>query len=142
MIARVFHTILALSVFFSTTGFTLNRHYCRNQLQGVGLFAPATNCQHSAKASCCKDHRGCALQQEVEPKGCCHNTISYYKLEQEKQVLANGFPLLKNPVLPLASITISKLKLPVSIVHLPSYQLFKPPIVCEDHQALLQTFRL
>ncbi|MBK7407506.1 MAG: hypothetical protein IPL49_14305 [Saprospirales bacterium] len=142
MLSKILHTILALSVFFSTTGFTLSRHYCRNQLQGIGFFAPPTQCEHVKKMPCCKGHNGCAMHQEKDKKGCCHNSITHFKLDQDKQILPIGFKLLKKPVGPIEMLVVPFSSLSASGSHLPFYQLFKPPIVCSDFQVLLQTFRL
>lgn len=142
MMTKVLHTLLALSVFISTTGFTLSQHYCRNELQGVGFFAPKEHCQHSKMAPCCKDHQGCALHQEKEQKGCCHNTLKYFKLEQVKEFLPLGFKIVKKPAILFVIQTVPTLSRPTASSFLPFYQLFKPPIVCDDLLIRLQTFRL
>lgn len=44
MFKKVIHIIIACFILVSTTGFTINLHYCHNQIYDLALFAPAHSC--------------------------------------------------------------------------------------------------
>ena len=44
MIRKVIHIVVTLLILVSTTGFTINMHYCHSQLVDLALFAPAKSC--------------------------------------------------------------------------------------------------
>lgn len=142
MAAKFLHIILALSVLFSTTGFTLSKHFCQKELQDVSLFAKAENCQHAKTPPCQSASHHCGSHSGEDDDGCCHNTAKYYKLDQEKQAQSLEFKPLKAPVLLAAVLVIFNIELPVDKTQFLTYQTYKPPIVCDDFQSMLQTFRL
>lgn len=44
MLRKILHIIAAILILVSTTGFTINVHYCHNQLVDLALYAPAKSC--------------------------------------------------------------------------------------------------
>lgn len=44
MLQKILHSIVALVIFVSTTGFTVTRHYCGDNLMEVVVDGPADNC--------------------------------------------------------------------------------------------------
>ncbi len=44
MIKKIVHIILAFFILVSTTGLTINLHYCHDQLYDLAVFAPAHSC--------------------------------------------------------------------------------------------------
>ena len=44
MFKKVLHIIVAGLILVSTTGFTINLHYCHDQLIDLALFSPASSC--------------------------------------------------------------------------------------------------
>ncbi|MCK5135266.1 MAG: hypothetical protein KAR19_05715 [Bacteroidales bacterium] len=44
MIRKIFHMVLAILVLMLTTGWTINVHYCHDELVDVGVNAPAKSC--------------------------------------------------------------------------------------------------
>lgn len=142
MPVKLFHIILALSVLYSTTGFTLSKHFCQKELQDVSMFGKAENCQHSKEAPCQSGSHPCGQHPDEGDNGCCHNTAEYYKLDQEKQTQSFEFKPLKAPALLAAVLVIFHIALPVDNTDVLAWQTYRPPIVCDDYQAMLQTFRL
>ena len=142
MAAKFLHIILALSVLFSTTGFTLRKHFCQEELQDVSLFAKAESCQLSQTAPCQGASHHCGSHSDKDDNGCCNNTAKYYKLDQEKQAQSFEFKSLKAPVLLAAVLVVFNIQLPADEAQFLTYQTYKPPIVCHDFQSMLQTFRL
>jgi hypothetical protein len=142
MPAKLLHIILALSVLYSTTGFTLSKHFCQEKLQEVSLFAKAGSCGHSKTSSCQHSSHHCDSPVDKSAEGCCKNTTEYYQLDQEKQVQSFGYKSLKAPVQLADILVVFNIEPPADDLHFLSYQTYKPPIVCDDFQSLLQTFRL
>ena len=69
---RLIHTVLAAILLVSTTGMTINLHYCHELLYDVGLNKPAEDCCDNGKNdnSC---HHGHALDK---PNHCKNESIT------------------------------------------------------------------
>ena len=91
--------------------------------------------------SCSAEKHSCGNHSENDGN-CCDNEKDYYKLDQDQQVQTLQIDLLKNPVLLSAIFVALNIDFP-SIAKQNRYFLdYKPPIVSNDIQALLQTFLL
>jgi hypothetical protein len=55
MYRKVFHIILAGLILVSTTGFTLNLHYCHGKIYDLALFAPAHSCCEAGSRAHCHE---------------------------------------------------------------------------------------
>ena len=64
MIRKVIHIVIAVFILISTTGFTINMHYCHDQLIDMAFLSPAHSCcdteeenENESQASCpgCQD---------------------------------------------------------------------------------------
>ena len=53
MFKKIIHIIVAGFILVSTTGFTLNMHYCHDQLIDLALFSPAQSCCDTANEDPC-----------------------------------------------------------------------------------------
>jgi len=53
MIKKVTHILVACLILVSTTGFTINLHYCHNQIYDLALFNPAHSCCGTATQGHC-----------------------------------------------------------------------------------------
>ena len=53
MFRKIAHIIVAALILVSTTGFTINMHYCHNQLIDLALFAPAKSCCDTSSGKPC-----------------------------------------------------------------------------------------
>lgn len=137
---KVFHIILSFAVLFSTTGFTLTIHYCQHKAEGMSVFGIASGC-HKSTHKTCNQNGHCSAKKNAK-KGCCHNDSQYFKQDLPKQTKYSGIDFLKKPALTAAVFVVLKLQIPTAENILPTYQIYKPPIVCDDLQSLLQTFRL
>ena len=79
---RFLHIFLALMVFISTIGVTVNRHYCQKQLRSTGLWWIPVSC-HEAKTAdsklpSCPFH---AQKSDTEKRKCCSEDSDYKKIE-------------------------------------------------------------
>ena len=137
--AKFLHIILALLVLLSTTGFTLSEHFCQSELQAVSVFPKAEGCQ-SEKAPCRSTKKSCSSHDEGDCNGCCNNSSKYFQSDQDKQTHSFEFKQLKNPVLLATIFVVFNIQLPSFETAKVNFLTYKPPIVCDDIQVLLQTF--
>lgn len=139
--AKIFHIILSIAVFFSTTGFTLSRHFCQNELANTAIFVKS-GC-HKSTHKACAESGHCGKHQDGDKNNCCNDEAQYFKLNQEKQApSASGIDFIKKPELLAAVLVAFQIEMPVTNGQHLTFQVYKPPIVCDDFQSLLQTFRL
>ena len=74
---RILAVSLALLVFLTTTGFTLDIHYCQDQLKSISFIGEAKNC-HEAQSTkrCGKQTKKCQHSEDADKSdldNCCHN---------------------------------------------------------------------
>jgi len=67
MIRKVLHSVIAVFILVSATGFTVNMHYCHDQLIDMALLAPAH--------SCCDTETDGASQAQDSCPGCQDESI-------------------------------------------------------------------
>lgn len=53
MVKKVIHIIVACFILVSTTGFTINLHYCHDQIYDLALFSPAHSCCETGSQGHC-----------------------------------------------------------------------------------------
>jgi len=71
MIRKVLHIVIAVFILISSTGFTINMHYCHDQLIDMAFLAPAHSCYDTDKADANQSQDSCSGCQDesivVEP---------------------------------------------------------------------------
>lgn len=87
---KIFSTLLALLVLFSTVSFTIEKHFCGDVLVDVSMFTEAEKCEMEAleiqqKKTCCKDELQ-VVQGQNELK-----FSSFDDLEFEQQQFLTSF---------------------------------------------------
>lgn len=97
MIQKTIHISIAIVMYLSSIGVTLNMHFCKGELKDVSLFARAKECTkkdctaHKEKdyqllgintdqlpKSCCDK-----AEDEKPAKGCCDDKSEYHALDSE-----------------------------------------------------------
>ena len=58
MFKKIIHIILAFFILVSTTGLTINLHYCHDQLYDLALYTPAQSCCGPSVESQCHSSEG------------------------------------------------------------------------------------
>ena len=53
MIRKVIHIVFACFILVSTTGFTINLHYCHEQIYDLAVFSPAHSCCEAGSGATC-----------------------------------------------------------------------------------------
>jgi hypothetical protein len=71
MIRKVLHSVFALLILISSTGFTINMHFCHDQLIDMALLSPAHTCCDTGEEDANQIQDSCAGCQDesivVEP---------------------------------------------------------------------------
>lgn len=77
---------LALLMFITSMSFSLDMHFCQDQLKSFNLFGEARSCHEKAKVSTCPHHQQEAQlsEKETSKKGCCENKSLEFELDQDK----------------------------------------------------------
>jgi hypothetical protein len=72
-LARFGHGVLAALLLLSSSGITLNKHFCRGELRSQALFVRPTSCHAQAAAGrpACPFHDAAASPEEDAENGCC-----------------------------------------------------------------------
>lgn len=140
MAIRFFHITLAVLIFISSSGFTVNSHFCQNQLQSISIFLQPNSCHNNpvrflkaGTKKCCKP------QYSRENENCCHTEKEYVKLDldqylfkqylkEKKGNFIEPFPFYNQPA--DAAFALKKVK---------SYN-YKPPLIEFDFQTVFQVF--
>ena len=142
---RVTAATMAMLISLSSTGFSMDVHYCQEEIQGVSLFGKAKSCHdqqdtppcHQTKKSCHHSQDG---NPKVAKKSCCHNETI---VVEHNDLDVTPTPLTNNPNLQLeflaAYVVAFVLNYRAPADHKP-YKHYIPPIPDKDVQVLYQTF--
>lgn len=131
---------MAFTIFISSTGLVLNKHYCQDQLKSQALFLAAKSCQHQKMVTVPCPVHGTMEVPADEDKNCCNNESEYLKADQD--LINYSFEVEQvKPLLFLAAYAYAFLESPsfdqeASI----NYTHYRPPIIVYDRQVHLQTF--
>lgn len=122
--------------------FSIDLHYCGDQLRGFSLFEKAKNCEHGEmafrKSPKCPMH---ARMKSMQKKGCCHNKAVVIK-GQEHNSTVNGADIVLAPHFQfLTAYAISYLRLYTRAeAAKDDYRNYKPPLIQVDIPVFIQTF--
>jgi len=78
MFKKVIHIIIACLILVSTTGFTVNLHYCHDQLIDLALFSPAQSCCDAANEDPCENDNSLRKMDHCEDASIVAETIDDY----------------------------------------------------------------
>lgn len=142
---RIISLIMAFMVFCSSSGFSLDLHYCQGQLKSFSIFGKAKNCHEMAKMSHCKHHgiETTNTCSDKKDKDCCNNETHLVKSDLELQVNSYKISLDKNEELFIAafvSIFLYSSFIPISETD--TLHTVSPPLIPRDICVLFQNFLL
>jgi hypothetical protein len=124
MVKRISHIIISFLLIVATTGVTLTRHYCGNQLISSSVLGKAHNCCGTHCKSC---------HDEISSFRVTDNFVaSAFKMDQAQQLVLNW---LATPGIDLFSITFDH-NFTVN-----KFLFNSSPPIAENSPALLQIFR-
>jgi len=78
MFKKIIHIIVACFILVSTTGFTINLHYCHNQIYDLALFTPAHSCCESTSQGHCHSTGDIANMNHCEDESIMVESIDDY----------------------------------------------------------------
>lgn len=128
---KIANTFLALLLVISTSGVTINKHYCLGFLKDISIFHEASSCMAEMN-----------MQEEDCPMECCEETSEQLLVDDFKQVVfeTNLTPQLK--LLVMISNIIGDLQFDASNPLKTPYLNYSPPLIGQDIPVLVQSFLL
>lgn len=132
---------MALAVFFSSTGFVLNTHYCQDELKNVALFVKAKPCHPQKNMKHCPLHGSDDTNKQNEAEGCCDDRSDYVKSESDQISPVHKTQVEINPVQLNVILIALQIELPPIDSRTRHYLNYKPPLIVCDIPVQLQTFR-
>ncbi len=162
MPSTILHILLAILLVVSSAGLTVNKHFCRMQLQDIAVLVTPPSCHSkaalglptacsapSAQKSCCSAakipscHKAAATDANDEEKnGCCHNESEWIKT-----FISQVVPHISHNILPDFE-SLLKVLLPIILPHLDgiaanaSFVTINdpPPLLHQHSSAWVQSF--
>ena len=141
---RISAILMAMLMLISSTGFSMDIHYCQNKLAGISFFGKADCCAKAAKTKPCHSQQTKATTGvcKAEKDGCCRNESIIIKKADFDATSAQyvavhniQFDFIAVPVSFALNLTDYNVQLDV----LPFDQ-YKPPLPDRDFQVLYQIF--
>lgn len=149
MTKNLSHRITAFSMawlmLLSSTGFSMDVHYCQDQLMSISFFSKAKSCHDKQDSPPChKVKKTCHNQKEniteSDKDNCCHNetvVIEKSDFDATNAQIATMQDIQFDFV--AAFVAVCVFNYIVETDH-QSYPLYKPPLPDRDVQVLYQTF--
>lgn len=140
---------MALMIFVSSVGITVDLHYCKGQFKTFSLFGKAKSCHEIGQGiKTCPHHKAMTEKQQVaekitEDKGCCSNKTLYLQADNDKNsqiadVLLNPVQLYHFAIAFVVAFQ-NTVALPTGIL---SNHHYKPPLIHRDICVFFETFLL
>lgn len=124
---RIFSTLMALLVLFSTVSFTVEKHFCGDVLVDVSVFSDVEKC-------------GMEGIEIATKMGCCKDTVDVIEGQDELSVKIFNDLYFGNQVF-LSSFTYSYLNLFEGLSeNIVPFKHYPPPNLVEDIQVLNQVY--
>ena len=151
---RIAAISMALLMLIASTGFSMDIHYCQDQIRGISFFGKAKSCHEKQKTPPCHKTKTrltdgqefCHHKEDgvskAEKDNCCHNetiVIEKSDLDATLTYLTTVHDIQLDFV--AAFISVYVFNNSVLAVYQP-YALYKPPLPDRDIQVLYQTFLL
>ncbi len=135
--------LLAFLMFFTSTGLSLDMHYCQGQLKSISFIGKAKSC-HEKESHCKKHKASCqSLNQntkESSDNSCCNNKTVTVQLDveyidaQAPTIDLNSFQFL------VAYTNVFVVKNNIYSTSTIPFQNYKPPLLTRDIPVLIQSF--
>ena len=131
-------------MFLTSTGFSIDMHFCGNHLKSFSLTGKAKNCFELAKTSKCAKHQQTEVatpECEMSKKDCCHNKTLVLQADLTPDIPANDLiisPQLQDFLVAYVAVFLKSI-LPNERHH-SSFAHYKPPLILRDIPVLVQSF--
>jgi hypothetical protein len=137
---------MALLLLSSSSGFSIDFHYCQGKLKSFSLLGDAKNCHDKlASNKTCKHHQKNLEEAETsceEKEDCCKNDKIHFQLEQD-QIISTSDSGITNSGLTYSLAYSASLRASFDLPndnYTPVY--YKPPLIPKDIPVLIQSFLL
>jgi hypothetical protein len=141
LLRKVFHILLALLVFVSSSGLVFSKHYCQGELKNTSVFVEAAPCHGVSKAAKCPRH---APAQEdntgLDKKDCCDTQTDFLKVEDAQLSASADLLSLGSPALLAVLFSFLPFEVIAADTKTRHDLHYKPPLLVCDLPVSLQTF--
>lgn len=139
---RFFAFLMAVLILVTSTGFTIDRHYCKGELKTISLFVKAKSCHEIGMGmqNCPYHKKQENLEEKNEDKNCCSNKTEFVKSDQD-QIKIETTTTNYDYETPIIHFEIVE-NTPLLSTSIPSNFLYKPPLLRLNIPVLFQSFLL
>ena len=132
--------LLAFFILAGSSGFTIHKHYCMNELKKVSFLLIPENCHKNAESGHCSSHEKHQHEDKAHHGNCCDNRSDYIKsLDGDIEFQAiKGFSFEKK-LLAIVHLIIFKFTPELENNNF-SFHDYSPPLVYRDIPILNQSF--
>ena len=138
--------LTAIIVLFVSTGFTVSKHFCANEIKSVSYFFKVKECNHAESPTekvCHKKEsqkKCCSKKKAVKKDDCCKTTfdsyqlnLDYVKVEAKPEINKQQFEFITAFVYSFVSVINFK-------THSKTFTEYQPPKLYRDIPVLIQSF--
>jgi len=146
---RLISLTLALMIFTSSVGLTIDLHYCGGELKSTSFIGNAKSCHDIAIA---KSNKSCRHHQKTiktedkissNPKDCCENKTQRYQLDDDRNIVISDINISTiSTDFIHAFIFVFALNINSYENKTESFNDYHPPIISRDFSVLFQNFLL
>ncbi len=130
---------MALLILISSTGFSMDVHFCQNQVAGISFFGKASCCKKEMNSKSCHSLQA-KNQDGIKKDKCCHDETLVI---QKTDVDATGPQYITFNDIQLDFVAVPLgvyLNNYIEQLDVESFDQYKPPLPDRDIQVLYQTF--
>ncbi len=147
---RIVPLLLALMMLLTTSGFSINLHFCGNSIKSFSILGDAKAC-HEIAATCSASHgekasKHCCSAKKVtdqkEKDNCCSNKQVILKMDIDAADMVNAALTSTNVQFVCAFISTFCGLYSTPYSSLPPHSNYKSPLLSRDILLLVQTFLL
>lgn len=135
---------LIFLVFLSSVGFTVDMHFCSNELKSISFIGKAKPC-HEHSLNQCPFHKK-MMKQSADgskvAKNCCENKTFHFQSDQDQQIQTFDFQITQPAQLFLAVYVELFFTNSSNNKDIIAFTRYKPPIIPRDILVLIQSFLL
>ena len=139
---------LAFLMFFTSVSFTMDMHFCKNELKSINFFGKAKSCHEASEGVAkrtCPHHQkmmGQSDSSSMDKKDCCENKTFHYQSDDDQQFQHDDF--VENLLLQhtLVAQIFQIIKHQVVETNTPDFVHYHPPLILRDIPVLIQSFLL
>lgn len=144
---RILSVSLALLVFFSSVGLTIDMHYCKGELKSVAFIGKAKSChdtQSSSTKKMCPHHQKMMDMGEditAEQNNCCQNKTMRSQSDDDKTIVISDVIVPNVTLNYVVAFVTTQFSINLSSINQNTYiEDYHPPIISRDIYVLHESF--